>query len=312
MTELGTTSQSADLRDLLARALGDPDLRLGFWAQPIEGYVDAAGLPLTLPAPGATQIATPVDGASGHVAVLLHDPALLEDRSYLEAVATAARLALENERLKAEVRAQLEQVSQSRTRIVEASDAERRRIERDLHDGAQQRLVSLALTLRLLQSAPESERAALVARASEHAGGALEELRDLARGIHPTLLTEAGLAAALRGLAERSPVAVRLGALPDARLAERIEAAAYFVCSEAVANVAKHAGATEARVDVVAGENEILITISDDGTGGADLQTGSGLRGLSDRVEALGGALAVSSPAGRGTLVTARIPLSRS
>src|SRR5262245_4129137 len=201
----------------------------------------------------------------------------------------------------------------SRVRLVEAQDAERKRLERNLHDGAQQRLVSLALTLRLAHDGvPESDgqTAELLDRAQEEVQLALDELRELARGIHPAVLTERGLAPALEGVADRSAVPVDLVALPDRRLPQQIEAAVYYVVSEALANVAKHANASSARVSVAELGGEIVVEISDDGLGGADAEAGSGLRGLADRVEAPDGRLEVESEAA-GTTLRAVIPLLR-
>jgi signal transduction histidine kinase len=213
-------------------------------------------------------------------------------------------LALANE----DARGQLEA---SRARIVSAGDEERRRLERNLHDGAQQRLVSLSLSLRLaqakLRSDPEAARE-LLTSAGDELGVALEELRELARGIHPAVLTERGLGPALQSLCDRAPLPVELESLPDERLPKRVEAAAYYVVSEALANVAKYAHATGASVRVVQGNGTAVVEVADDGIGGADPDAGSGLRGLTDRVDALDGHLHIVSPAGGGTRIRAEIP----
>jgi signal transduction histidine kinase len=209
--------------------------------------------------------------------------------------------------------AQVSDLRDARSRIIAAADAERRRIERDLHDGAQQRLVALALTLRMAEKRAgegDSEAAALVRQASDEAGLALHELRDLARGIHPAILTNRGLAAALDDLAARATVPVEIVATPAERLPEPVEAAAYFVVSECLANVSKHAGASSAEVSVTVHRDRVTVMVSDDGVGGADLSHGSGLQGLADRVGAVDGTLAVQSPPGRGTRVVATIPLA--
>ena len=240
--------------------------------------------------------------------VLVHDPAIeAEDPGLVEAVGNAARLALENERLAAEVRAQLEEVRASRLRIVEAADAERRRVERDLHDGAQQRLVALAMRLQIakLRSPGESE---LLDEATAELETAIGEVRGLARGIHPTILTETGLAAAVDALAERTPLPVVVD-IDDQRYDPQVEAAAYFVIAEALTNVARHASATEARVAAAEEDGRLVITVADDGRGGADLAAGSGLRGLTDRMAAAGGTLTLISPGGSGTTVRADLPL---
>ena len=206
-----------------------------------------------------------------------------------------------------------EQLAASRARIVEAGDAERRRLERNLHDGAQQRLVSLALWLReieaKLDSEPDAARCAL-ASARDELALALEELRELARGIHPAILSDRGLGPALDALAVRSPVTVQITEVPEARLPEPVEVAAYYLVAEALTNVAKHAGATEATVRVTRTGERVRIEVRDDGVGGAAVGDGSGLRGLADRVEALGGRLEVDSPRGRGTTVIGDIPLA--
>jgi signal transduction histidine kinase len=229
----------------------------------------------------------------------------------LTSAGAAARLALENERLQAELRMQLKELRASRARIVQAGDHERRRLERNLHDGAQQRLLSLGLALQLARArlGPESNGAAeLLAEADAELRAALDELRELARGIHPAILTEQGLGAALRTLAERSPVAVNIVDIPTDRLPAQVAAAAYFLVSEALANVAKHAHASRVHVSVVRLDRRVLVNVDDDGVGNADPSRGSGLRGLADRVHALDGELIVDSPPGGGTHIHAEIP----
>jgi signal transduction histidine kinase len=210
------------------------------------------------------------------------------------------------------VTAQMHDLRDARSRIIEAADAERRRIERDLHDGAQQRLVALALTLRMAEKRAaegNTEAAALVRQAGEEAGLALKDLRDLARGIHPAILTNRGLPAALDDLAGRASVPVEVVAAPQDRLPDQVEAAAYFVVSECLANIGKHAQATAAQVSVTPRDGHLLVTVTDDGVGGAKLDGGSGLQGLQDRVGALDGTLAVESGPSGGTRVLATIPL---
>jgi signal transduction histidine kinase len=209
--------------------------------------------------------------------------------------------------------AQVHELQDARSRIIAAADNERRRIERDLHDGAQQRLVALALNLRMAeQRAASGDPAAaeLVRQAGEEANLALKELRDLARGIHPAILTNRGLGAALEDLASRATVPTEIAAAPSERLPDAVEAAAYFVVSECLANVGKHAQATSATVSVTAGPDHLTVVVSDDGVGGAELDGGSGIQGLMDRVGALSGTLGMESPPGEGTTVTATIPLT--
>lgn len=303
-------SHGPKLTAAIARALRDPSLTIGYWAEQLGRYVSAEGDEVTLPAAGAARAATVVHGEDGPLAVLLHDRALLSQPALLESVSAAARLALENERLRAAVRAQLAEVVRSRARIVEATDAERRRIERDLHDGAQQRLVSLRIALTMLKGAggPEAERSAiddLIEELDRHAVDAIGELRDLARGIHPSLLADEGLEPALEALAQRASVPVSLGVMPGRRADATVEIAAYYVCSEAIVNAAKHSHATRVRIDIEDGDRALKVRIEDDGQGGARIESGTGLRGLQDRVEAVGGSLEISSEPGNGTTVTA-------
>jgi len=217
-------------------------------------------------------------------------------------------MALENERLDAELRARVEDLRSSRERLVRAGLDERRRLERDLHDGAQQRLVSLRLALGLARKAEDPAAAdRLVEGALTELDSALEDLRRLARGIHPGVLTDHGLQPALSALADRAPLPVRLE-VDATRLPEAIESAAYFTVAEALTNVAKYARAREASVTVSRANGSVMVEVRDDGVGGADPSAGTGLSGLSDRVSALGGRLELESPAGEGTVLRAEIP----
>jgi signal transduction histidine kinase len=238
---------------------------------------------------------------------MVHHPDLLDQPRLLEAVGSAGRLALENERLHAALRAQLAELSESRARIVRSADEERRRLERDLHDGAQQRLLALGMALQLLRSRVDGDGGALLAEAESELQQALSELRELARGIHPAVLVDQGLDAAVRTLAARAAVPVEVVSEGD-RLPMHVETAAYFVVAEALANVAKYAQARHARVTIRHDNNEALIEVRDDGIGGARPGAGSGLIGLADRVGAIGGRLTVDSPVGGGTSVQAVIP----
>jgi signal transduction histidine kinase len=234
----------------------------------------------------------------------------VDERELVRAVTAAMTLTLENHRLATELRAKVDELSASRSRIVESGDAARRRLERDLHDGAQQRLVSLALSLRILRSRLDGDPVALQELESARAEleGALGELRELARGIHPSVLSDRGLDAALDGLAHRAPLPVELESMPGERLPDRVESAAYFVVAEALTNVAKYAKASHASVNVTREDGVVCVEVTDDGVGGADPMSGSGLRGLLDRVSALGGELEVDSRPGQGTTVRAVIP----
>jgi signal transduction histidine kinase len=308
---LGQAQPAGGLRDELARALGDPSVELAYWLPESEQYVDADGRAVSLPPSRSDRAVTEVEREGQRIAAIVHDPALLDEVEQVRAAGAAAALALANERLEAELRANVEELRASRARIVESSDEARRRIERDLHDGAQQRLVSLALNLAMLRSKmdgdPESARELDAARSE--LDQALDELRELARGIHPSVLSDRGLEAAVDGLAQRAPLPVEVERMAPARLPDRIESAAYFVIAEALTNVAKYARATHASVSLTCDDARVLLEVTDDGVGGADPAIGSGLRGLLDRVSALGGTLDVDSRPGAGTTVRAVIPL---
>jgi signal transduction histidine kinase len=297
------------LRDALARALGDSTLQLAFPQPGGSGYLDTSGQAVDADRPDNGRAVVPIAGSDG--AVLVYDEGLELEPHLVKLTAAAAGMALEHGRLQAEVQAQLEQVRASRARIVEAGDAERRRLERDLHDGAQQRLVTLSLALGMARdraAGADPELEALIESAGKEAREALTELRELARGIHPAVLTETGLAGAIQALVERSPVATTITAVPDGRFPAPIEATAYFVVSEALANVAKHARANGAQVTIRKRPGRLVVEVSDDGAGGARPEGGSGLRGLADRVASVGGVLRVDSPPGGGTRLEADLP----
>ncbi|MGZ9276092.1 MAG: sensor histidine kinase [Candidatus Limnocylindrales bacterium] len=311
VVELGQTPTPARLRDALANALGDPSLQVVYWSPTHHRFVDAAGQVMELPEDGTGQAVTMLERNGVREAAIVHDPILLDEPGLIAAVASAMRLAVENDRLTAEVQEQLQEVRASRARIVEAGDLERRRVERDLHDGAQQRLISLSLELRVARSklgdgGDPAIRQSLD-RAAEEAQAALVELRDLALGIHPLILTESGLGEAVESLADRTPVDVSVD-VGSERYPAAVEGAAYFVISEALANVTKYANATKAMVRVRGLADHMTIEVEDDGIGGAEPRSGSGLRGLADRLAALDGTITVVSPVGGGTKISARIP----
>jgi signal transduction histidine kinase len=291
----------------LADALVAPTLALAYWLPDSERFVDALGHPVEVSGVGWTE----VELQGRRIAAIAHNPALHEEPQLVRAAGAAAALALENQRLAAELRARIEDLRASRARLVEAGDNERRRLERDLHDGAQSRLVALALKLKLarMNVADESEAATLLDESSSELQASLDELRELARGLHPVVLTDRGLTAAVRILADRAPVPVEIEALPAERLPPPVEIAVYFVVAEALTNVAKYARATAATVSITAGGGRVAVAVADDGVGGADVAGGSGLRGLSDRVAALDGRLVLDSPPGEGTRLRAEIPL---
>jgi signal transduction histidine kinase len=306
VVELGE-ARTDSIRDALAHALGDPSLEVAYRTD--SGWVDARGEPVVLPPEGAGRVITPIERDQTTVAVLLHDPGVLSDPGLAEAVARAARLAAANAQLQAAVRAQAVELEASRRRLLVAGDAERRRLEHRLREGAEPRLVALAAELQHARALAEDDVTESLDHAAVRLTSAIAELEELGRGLHPRLLTERGLEGALAELAQRSvmPVTVTFAA---GRLPIEVEAAVYFVCSEALANAAKHAGATTMSIESAADEGELTLRIRDDGRGGADPALGSGLRGLADRVEALGGELVVASPPDGGTLIAVRLPLA--
>jgi signal transduction histidine kinase len=295
---------------LLDEALQGTTLEVAYWDPERNGYANPSGNPMELPPNGSSRVAIPLEPGASPSAVLIHDSARLDERELVRAVTAAATLTLENERLAQQLHAKIEELRASRVRIVESGDAARRRLERDLHDGAQQRLVSLALNLGMLGSKldgdPEAARQLELAR--KELDQALKELIELARGIHPSVLSDRGLDAALEGLAIRAPLPVELADTPGERLPDRVESAAYFVVAEALTNVAKYSGADHATVKVVRADGRVVVEVSDDGVGGADPDKGTGLRGLFDRVSALDGQLEIDSERGRGTTIKALIP----
>jgi signal transduction histidine kinase len=307
LTPRATTS--GPVREMLAASLGDHSVTVAYWLPDRDAFVDESGRRVDLPETGSGRAWTAVERDGRTVAAIVHDAALDTSRELVQAAAAASSLAIDNERLKADLRARLEELRVSRLRIVEAADAARRRIERDLHDGAQQQLVALALELRMLRSRiGDADTQAKVDELSKRLASALEELRELARGIHPAVLVDHGLGPAVTALAERMPIIVDREIDSADRLPAPVEAAAYFVAAEGLTNVVKYAGADSALVLMRREGDELLVVVADEGAGGADAARGSGLRGLQDRVAAVGGTLAVHSPAGGGTRLEARLP----
>ena len=303
-------TRSAAVRDQLARALGDPTLEVAFRLPAAETYVDAAGRAVALPEPGSRRV-TVVEEQGRTVAALIHDAAVLEDPALTAALAEAAALASSNAGLQAEVRDQLAELDASRRRLLAAADDERRRLEQRLRETTERRLLALLPDLRAAEraaAADREQRQALI-HIREQLEQSLGDLRRLAAGLHPRELSEGGLAAALRALVARSPIAVDLEvAVPDG-LPPEVERAAYFICSESMTNVVKYAAASRVAVAVAASDDRLRVEVADDGRGGASLDRGSGLRGLVDRVEALGGTLLVDSPPGEGTRVVCELPV---
>jgi signal transduction histidine kinase len=311
ISRLGEAPRPGELRDALADALSDPSLELVYWLSESGRFVDVSGRDYVLPQPGSGRAVAPVEREGETIAAIVYDASLTGARDHVRAVGAAAALALANERLDAELRAKLEELRGSRERMLRVGLEERRRLERNLHDGAQQRLVSLALNLKVARSQLRQDPAgaeALLAGAGQELDSALEELRELARGLHPALLSERGLRTAIETLALRAPLPVELGSVPCERLPEAVELAAYFVVSEALTNVAKYADASRASVSVERYNGRVVVAVADDGVGGADPARGSGLRGLADRIAVLEGHLDVESEPGSGTTVKASIP----
>jgi signal transduction histidine kinase len=279
----------------------------------LDRYVAINGEPVELPEASTRRAVTRIGEGDDRVGAIAHDPSLLEDPGLVAAVTAAVRLEADNRQLTAEVDRQMAELRASRARIVTATDAERRRVERDLHDGAQQRLVALSMELGRLRAAGEEARdpalAAALGGVASELEAAIEELRELARGILPPILTDAGLAAAVESLALRAPLPVDAEVELPGRLPRAIESTLYFVIAEGLANVARHAGATRATIRISLASGTVRAEVVDDGRGGAGAERGSGIQGLADRVGALGGTLRVDSLPGRGTTLSAELPL---
>jgi signal transduction histidine kinase len=310
LVQLRADHAPAGVREALAEALRDPSLTLAYWLPEFGRWVDAEGRPVQLPPTDSDRATRLIDRDGAPMAALLHDPSLADEPELLDAVSAAAAIALDNERLHAELRARLEELRGSRQRVIEAGQEERQRLERDLHDGAQQRLIALSLELgrleRRLPDHPEAQ--GRLDQARREVAMSLEELRAVARGIHPAVVSGHGLAVALESLAARAPVPVCLMVELEDRVHERLEVAAYYVVCEGLANVAKHSHATAASVEVARRDGQVVVEVVDNGIGGADTERGTGLRGLADRVEALGGRLRIWTPRGGGTRVRAELP----
>ena len=310
LVELRSEPAPTDLREPLARALRDPTVSLAYWLPEYDAWADQDGRPVTLPRGDDARSVTLIDGDGGHLAALVHDPSLDEEPQLLQAVGAAAGIALENGRLQVELKAKLQELDGSRARVIEAGQQERKRLERNLHDGAQQRLVALSLDLRMYAAKLADDPAAQsqIEAARKEIAVSLEELRAIAHGLHPAVVTGHGLGVALQSLAARSAVPVKLNVAIDDRLDESIEVAAYYVVSESLANIGKHAKAKTVTIDVTREGDELVVEVIDDGIGGADSERGTGIRGLADRVEASGGQLRVWTPTGGGTRVRAEMP----
>jgi signal transduction histidine kinase len=309
LVDLGVNPGPVDLQAAVARALRDPSVRLAYWLPDFDVYADVDGREFELDSsPGRSS--TPIKRDEQTVAMLVHDSALEDEPRLLASVVSATGMTIENAQLQVELRARLEELRGSRARILQAEQSERRRLERDLHDGAQQRLIALTLELGELGDRldGDSEIRARIDSARQEVTASLAELRDLAHGIHPAAVSDHGLAVALESVATRATVPVEVIGATQERMPEPVELAAFFIVCEALTNVARHAEATSAVVELDRNQGALIVEVRDDGIGGASADTGSGLRGLADRVEALGGRLQVWSPVGRGTRLRAEIP----
>jgi signal transduction histidine kinase len=307
VVDLADSQEPQALRAALARTVGDPALEIAYRVG--EDWVDESGRPLRLPTEDSEgQVISVVEDEGKPVAALMHDPAALRDETLGRSVEAAVRLALANVRLQAEVAARVREVAASRRRLVEAGDEQRRRLREQLRGGAERGLAHVSHELAELAASRHGEASDTLASLVTELDAARTDLARFAQGVHPRSLTEGGLESALGELAELAAVPVVLD-VPSRRFPAPQEAAVFFVCSEGLANVAKYAEASGARIDVAATGSRLVVRLVDDGRGGADPVRGSGLRGLADRVEALGGRLLVTSPLGAGTRVEAELPI---
>jgi signal transduction histidine kinase len=306
--DLGASQEPQALRSALARTVGDPGLLIAYRVD--ERWVDEAGRTVSLPAGGGdARVVTVVEDVGSPIAALVHDPAALRDETLARSVEAAVRLALANVRLSVDIAARVREVAASRRRLVEAGDEQRRRLRDELRGGAEEGLAVVASDLAELAAGRKPETAAALAELVAEFDSARADLARFAQGLHPRSLTDGGLRSALVELADQAACPVVLDA-PSGRFPAAQEAAAFFVCSEGLTNVAKYADASGARIDVEATGARLIVRVADDGRGGADPSRGSGLRGLADRIEALGGALSVESPPGAGTRLVASLPIS--
>jgi len=298
--------------DAIQAALGDRSLVL--LRPAADGrWTTEDGVGVALPSADERRMVALIGPPERPLAAIVHDRALLDQPELFEGVVRVLRLALENERLESELREQLAAATESRARIVTAAEDERRRVERDLHDGAQQRLIGVMLALQQARGSADAEAAPFGLReqldaAVGETAEAIRELRELARGIHPAILEDEGLAAAVGAMARRAGLPVEVRVTLDGRLPSLVESTAYFTIAEALTNTQRHARASRATVRVAHRGGALELEVTDDGQGGADPGAGSGLRGLADRVMALGGSLEVDNAPGQGTRIRARIP----
>jgi signal transduction histidine kinase len=313
VADVGDGPEPRRLADALAKVFRDDNIVLLTWSPAHNGYVDSGGQMVQVPSCGPDEVVSRIDRAGQPLALMIHDVALLEDPGLVDAITATVRLTVDNHRLERDLEAQVAELEQSQLRIVEAGDVERRRLERDLHDGAQQRLVTIALSLKLAEERLDAEAdpdiRAVLTQSVKDLGEAINELRDLARGVHPAILTDSGLVAALESLVDRTSIRVDADFDVAHEPSPAIASAAYFAVSEGLANVGKHAHASTVTVRATDRAGTLRLTLTDDGVGGIDLAAGSGLRGIADRVRALGGTLTASSnPNGSGSSIEITLP----
>jgi signal transduction histidine kinase len=309
--DLGVNPGPAELQQAVAKALRDPSATLVYRVEEFDAYANIDGREVDVePAPGRS--ATPIVRDGTPVAMLLHDAVLDDEPELLSSVAAAIGMTIHNAQLQVDLRARLEELRGSRARILQAERLERRRLERDLHDGAQQRLVAVALELgKMAEHVKDADLRRRIDGARDEVSASLADLRDLAHGIHPAMVSDHGLMVALESLATHATVPVCIDGSVDSRLPEPVELAAFFMVSEALANIAKHADASAAVITLDRGPVVLCVEVADDGVGGATTDHGTGLRGLADRMEALGGRLQVWSSPDCGTRLRAEIPCAQ-
>jgi signal transduction histidine kinase len=303
--DLGASAETGTLRDRLAAAVGDPSLVIGYRIAENEHFVDDAGRVVDKPPSGSRMAVTEIGGKSEPSAIVIHDRAVDDDERVWASVGSAVRIAVDNARLQASIRSRVSQIRDSRSRIVRAADEQRLLVAGELDRGAERRLAHVATLLAAAADHADIEFTDVQRAVSD----ARDELRNSVQGIRPAALTHGGLAAAIPILVARSPVPVDVN-VEVGRLEPAVEGALYFACAEALTNVAKHASATRASVDVGAVGSMVTAVVADNGVGGAGDTGGSGLRGLTDRIEALGGTVVVDSPPGRGTRMVFSVPVA--
>jgi signal transduction histidine kinase len=311
--EFGRSRSRAGVRAVLARAIGDPSLQIAYWTEQPGRWIDERGMPVTLPRDDPARAVTEVAARGRTVAALIHDAALVTEPALREVAGGFALMALENQRLDAELHSSLRELRESRARILSAVDVERQRIERDLHDGAQQRLVALRVALEVAaETAGDDPKATakLLGSLGHDVEATLDDVRSLARGVYPPMLADHGIGEALRIAAQGGPLDTTVRSRGLSRYPQEIEGAVYFCCLEALQNAAKHSGAHAATITLWADEEELCFEVRDDGSGLHQRKpSGRGLDNMRDRLVSLGGHLTIESTPGNGTRVSGTLPV---